>query len=407
MIPESTLSESREPDVGGTENVAMKPRVLLLSTSLGMGGADRQILYLARALLSHGYDVRLVSMTSLAEMGRHALAEGLPIASLDMQPGRADVRSFRQLLALLREWQPHLLTSFMYHANLLGRLAGKWAGVPLIISSIRSERNGSAARDWCMRLTDWMDHCCTTNSQRRKLRVIPNGVDIAALAAATDERSRLRGELGVAPGEFLWLAIGRLLSQKDYPTLLQAFCPLANAPARLVIAGRGPLLDELRQQAQQLGIAERVGFLGVRDDIAALLAGSDGFVLSSAWEGMPNVVMEALAAARPVVATQVGGVPELVEPGRSGFLVPARDPNALSESMRHLMSLPTEQRRQMGLSGRAHMVANYSLEAMADRWMALYRELLLKKGLIMAVARGDTIHQRRGGRTLSPSDRER
>lgn len=372
----------------------MKPRILLLSTSLGMGGADRQILYLAEALLASQYDVRLVSMTPLGEMGRRAVAGGLPVTSLDMERGRADWQAFQRLVSLLRDWQPHLLTSFMYHANLLGRLAGKWAGVPLIVTSIRSERHGSASRDWLMRLTNWMDHCCTTNSQQvanslgkrgllsiEKSRVIPNGVDVGALTVPADERVRVRGELGLAPTEFVWLAIGRLLPQKDYPTLLQAFQPLAGAPARLLIAGRGPLLDELQQEARQLGIASQVVFLGVREDIAALLAAADGFVLASAWEGMPNVVMEALAAATPVVATGVGGVSELVEPGKSGLLVPARDPGALSQTMQRLMMLSVEQREQMGLAGRDHVSTHYGLGAMADRWMGLYEELLMQRGL--------------------------
>jgi glycosyltransferase involved in cell wall biosynthesis len=362
-----------------------------------MGGADRQILYLAEALLAQDYEVRLVSMTPIEEMGRQALAGGLPIVSLNMRPGRADWRAFQQLVTLLRTWQPHVLTSFMYHANLLGRVAGKWAGVPLIVSSIRSERNGSAVRDWLMRLTNWIDHSSSTNSRQvadslrkrgvlsgQKLGVIPNGVDVSALAASAGERLRVRDELGLGPTEFLWLAIGRLFEQKDYPGLLQAFQPLAGAPARLAIAGRGVLLDQLQRQAKQLAIESRVRFLGVRHDIAALLGAADGFVLSSAWEGMPNVVMEALAAGTPVVATRVGGVPELVEPGKSGFLVPPRDPIALSQAMRQLMSLPVEQRRQMGLSGRDHIAANYSMRAMADRWIALFAELLLTKGYQVA-----------------------
>jgi glycosyltransferase involved in cell wall biosynthesis len=377
----------------------MTARILLLSTSLGLGGADRQILYLARALLANGYEVRLVSMTPLEEMGRQAVADGLPISSLNMRRGRADWRSFQQMVHLVRTWRPHLLTSFMYHANVLGRVAGKWAGVPLIVTSIRSERNSHALHDWLTRLTNWMDDSCTTNSQQvadslrkraliphRKLRVIPNGVDISALSTSTVEHRRIREELGIAPGEFLWLAIGRLLEQKDYSTMLQAFQPLANAPAQLAIAGRGPLLDELQRRTESLGIAAQVKFLGVRHDIAALLGAADGFVLSSAWEGMPNVVMEALAAAVPVVATQVGGVSELVHEGRSGFLVPAGDPTALSQKMRDLMSLSSEQRSEMGLHGRQHIAANYSLRAMADRWMVLYEGLLNQRRVSLSLS---------------------
>jgi glycosyltransferase involved in cell wall biosynthesis len=370
----------------------MKTRILLLSTSLGMGGADRQIVYLANALLAHEFDVRVVSMVPLEEMGRQALANGLPVSSLEMQRGRADLQAFRRLVSLLQSWRPHVLTSFMYHANLLGRLAGKWAGVPLVITSIRAERTGSTARDWSLRLTNWMDHCQTTNSEEvaqsltkrglvasRKVRVIPNGIDAEALRAPAGDRVRVRAELGLRPDEFVWLAIGRLLPQKDYPTLLEAFAPLARNPARLLIAGRGPLLDELQQQAQRLNIASQVVFLGVRQDIASLLAAADGFALSSAWEGMPNVVMEALSAGTPVVATEVGGVPELVTAGKSGLLAPPRNPPALSQAMRQLMALAPEQRQRMGQAGREHIEEHYALGAMANRWMALYRELLTSR----------------------------
>jgi glycosyltransferase involved in cell wall biosynthesis len=374
----------------------MRARILLLSTSLGMGGADRQIVYLAKALLACDYDVRLVSMTPLEEMGRQALAEGLPVTSLDMVRGRADWSAFRRLVKLLRSWQPHLLSSFMYHANLMGRLAGRWAGVPLLVTSIRSERNGSPGQDWLMRLTNWMDHCQTTNSQQvadslrqrgllspGKSRVIPNGIDPDALTPSAAERVRLRGELKLEQNEFVWLAIGRLLPQKDYPTLLEAFAPLGRHPARLLIAGRGPLLAELQQQVDRLGVSSQTVFLGVRQDIASLLAAADGFVLSSAWEGMPNVVMEALAAAKPVVSTRVGGVAELVQDGKTGWLVPARDPKALSQAMHRLMTLSETERQRMGWAGREHLRAHFGLEAMAHRWMTLYNDLLARKGSLV------------------------
>ena len=378
--------------------MSSRPRVLLLSTSLGLGGADRQILYLARTLLANGFEVRLVSMTPLLEMGRQAVGEGLPITSLEMNRGQADWASFQRFVAILRDWRPHVLTTFMYHANLLGRLAGRWAGVPVIVTSIRSEQNGSTARDWLMRLTNWMDDSCTTNSnevaeslRRRyllpgaaKSSVIANGVDTIALTGTAADRERVRNELGLSSGTFLWLAVGRLWEQKDYPTMVQAFHPLASAPARLAIAGRGPLLDELKSQAEQLGIGRDVTFLGVRHDIPALLSAADGFVLSSAWEGMPNVVMEALAAGVPVVATRVGGVPELVESGRSGFVVPPRDPGALSEAMQRLMRLPREQLMQMGQHGRKHIAANYDMSSMAKRWIGLFDALLKRKGIAVS-----------------------
>jgi glycosyltransferase involved in cell wall biosynthesis len=191
--------------------------------------------------------------------------------------------------------------------------------------------------------------------------------------------------------------VGRLLDQKDYPTMLEAFQPLVRNQARLAIAGRGPELEALQRDVKQRGIAASVNFLGVRHDVAALLRAADGFVLSSAWEGMPNVVMEALASATPVVATEVGGVSELVERGRSGYLVPPRNAPALSTAMQQLMMLPMDVRRSMGLTGRERISANYGLAHMAQRWMGLFEELLARKEVAVTLSHREALAQD-GGR---------
>jgi len=130
-----------------------------------------------------------------------------------------------------------------------------------------------------------------------------------------------------------------------------------------------------------LGIYDRVVFLGLRRDIPSLLDAADGYVLSSAWEGLPNVVMEAMAAVKPVVATCVGGVPELVQEGVNGYIVPPGDSEALPTAMVKMMALSEAERRAMGEAGRAYIEANYSLEHVVDQWEALYMELLQKRGL--------------------------
>ena len=209
-------------------------------------------------------------MTPLGEMGQEAVRRGLPVSSLEMERGRADWGSFSVSSRFFATWRPDVLTSFMYHANLLGRVAGTWARVPLIVTSIRSEHHGGAARDWLMRLTRWMDDFCTTNSKQvadslqargmfpvRKSCVIPNGVDTAALRMSPEERQHLRHEIGAGPSDFLWIAVGRLLPQKDYPTLLRAFALLPETTSRLAIAGRGPLLSDLQQMSQEQGTAGR------------------------------------------------------------------------------------------------------------------------------------------------------
>lgn len=323
------------------------------------------------------------------------ITAGIPLVTLNMRRGVPDPRAVFRLIKILRQWRPDILTSFMYHANLLGRITGHMAGVPIVVSSIRNENFGGPHRERVLRLTDWMGDITTTNSRlaadnlvkrgvvpAERMRVIPNGLILDKFFANGAERTRVRKQLGVEEDEFLWLAVGRLEEQKDYPSLLRAFqiLSLDNSKSQLRVAGQGPLLENLKQQTIGLGISDRAIFLGLRRDIPCLLDAADGLVLSSAWEGLPNAVMEALAAGKPVVATRVGGVPELVEDGESGFLVPPKNPKALAQAMLRLMNLSPEERRRMGEFGRRRMERDYSLERVVDQWEALYRDLLERKG---------------------------
>lgn len=369
----------------------------LLSTGLAYGGAETQLVNLATRLKKRGWDVRVVSMLPPQAFTEELAAAGIPFATLNMRRGVPDPRALFKLIKILRQWRPVILTSFMFHANLLGRIAGRIAGIPVIISSIRNENFGGPLRDKILRYTDWMGDISTTNSKLAanslikrgvvptgRMKVIPNGLVLDKFYIDLKEKIEVRQQLGISDSEFLWLAVGRLEEQKDYPTLLDAFrlLILKNSKAQLRIAGKGPLLDVIKQKAVDLGISERVVFLGLRRDIPALLNAADGFVLSSAWEGLPNVIMEAMAAWKPVVATNVGGVPELVEDGVSGYIVPPRDPEALAAAMLKMMSLSEDERKAMGQAGRAHIEANYSLDRVVDQWERLYRDLLRKKGVV-------------------------
>jgi glycosyltransferase involved in cell wall biosynthesis len=365
-------------------------RLVLLTTSLSWGGAQVQLVRLARELKRRGWDVGIISMLEPELFSEELESTGIRVASLKMQRGSADLGALARAVVILRRWRPAVLCSFLYHANLLGRVAGRLAGIPVIVSSIRNENFGGSTRDRIVRLTNWASHAVTTNSrlaatklaERRvvagdRVRVIPNSIVVSEFERDPDERYRLRGELGVGEDEFLWVAVGRLDMAKDYPTLLAAVERLvaAGQPTALRVAGDGPLRGALEVQVRDLGLEERVAFLGPRRDCPALYGAADGFVLSSLWEGLPNVIMEALAAGTPVVATRVGGVGELVEDGQSGFLVPPRDAPALVDAMRRLMDTPVEERMRMGLRGRAHMEREYGVESITDMWESLYEDL--------------------------------
>ena len=178
--------------------------------------------------------------------------------------------------------------------------------------------------------------------------------------------------------QFLWLAAGRLAEPKDYPNLLHAFSALSqrHPDARLMIAGDGPLKGELDSMIRRLGISGRVRLIGLRLDVPNLYAASDALVLSSAWEGMPVVILEAMASSTPVVATSVGAVPEMVSDGVSGLIVPPHDHEALADAMGKMMNLPEKTRQRLGRAGYDRVLSEFSRESVIDKWEDLFERLL-------------------------------
>jgi glycosyltransferase involved in cell wall biosynthesis len=193
----------------------------------------------------------------------------------------------------------------------------------------------------------------------------------------------LRKELGLGDF-FVWLAVGRFYPQKDYPNMLRAFAQVVreNPKTLLLIAGDGPLRESMENMAQGLGIERHVKFLGIRRDIPRLMNAADAYAMSSSWEGMPMVLLEASATGLPIVATDVGGNREVVLDGVTGFLVPPKDSEALAQAMLRLMTLPRDVRGHMGERARQYIEKKFSIERIIDRWEELYRELLQKKGLL-------------------------
>lgn len=367
-------------------------KIAFLSTGMGIGGAEQQVLYLCDGLRRRGHRVLIVSLRPLGTLGYEGCGMGIETISLGMDKGIPDPRGLARLIKILRRWRPDVLSCFMFHANIMGRAARGIAGVPVAVSSIRNEFFGGRGRDCALRFTDWMGDMTTTNSRlaaetlvrrgvapRERLRVIPNAIDMERFNQSEEVRKLTREELGVGGDSFLWLAAGRLKEQKDYFTLIRAFHRLAGKNVCLAIAGPGPLEGALKAFVYDLGLQNNVFFLGFRRDIPELLAAADALALSSAWEGLPNIVMESMAAGRPVAATAVGGVPELVFEGKNGFLSPPGDPGNLARSMLRIMELSAAERSQMGRFGRSFIKENYGLQRVAILWEHLYADLLYKR----------------------------
>jgi glycosyltransferase involved in cell wall biosynthesis len=386
-------------------------RIMLLATSMGMGGADKQILSAADELRRRGHQVLIVSLTPLGPMGVQARNQGIRVESLEMRRGIPDPRGMIRLVRLVRSWKPDVLHSHMVHANLMARALRLFVRVPALISTIHSIKDGGRLRMAAYRLSNRLVDRMTIVSQaaadrfvaegtipRELLRVVPNGVDVHRFQeVASRAREPLRRSLGLQR-EFVWLAVGRFAPAKDYPNMLKGFAQVhkAHPDSVLLLVGRGALQGEAEALVLALGLATSVRFLGPRHDVPELMSAADGYVLSSAWEGMPVVLLEAAAAGLPIVATSVGGNREVVRDRESGYLVPPQDPDALGLAMRRLMGMSEAQRRSMGHQGREHVQANYGLSRVVDRWESLYHEVLAAKGITPA-ERPAPVGDRRGG----------
>lgn len=361
-------------------------RILILSTSMGMGGADQQILILAQAMQARGHEVRIVVLAPLGAMGLEARQAGIPIESLDLGRNLGIVPRFFQLVGMIRAWRPDVLHSHMVHANFIARAARALAPVPNLVSTIHSISDGGRLHVAANRLTNRLVDRFTIISRlaadrhiaigavpESRLQIIPNAVDTSRFRRLPDARVSARRELGLGD-RFVWLAVGRFEPAKDYPNMITAFARLlAEHPeSLLLLVGEGSLQGEVERVIQERGIGAAVRFLGVRRDVPELLSAADGYVLSSAWEGMPVALLEAASVELPVVATRVGGVAEVVEDGSTGFLVPPGDSVGLAASMVRVESLSPEDRAAMGRRGRRLVEERYSTERVMAMWDQLY-----------------------------------
>lgn len=364
--------------------------IMLVLTGLRLGGAEMQVADLAKAFAARGHRVTVVSLSGPCEV---PIARGGNPGSLDVIELRAHRSPWSlahagwRLARLIRTIRPDVVHSHMVHANLMCRVTRLICPMPLLICSAHSMNEGGDRRMLAYRLTDRLADLTTQVSQaaadafvaRRavpaaRIAVMPNGIDTARFAADARIRVAVRRQLTLNDDDFLFLAAGRLVPAKDYPTLLRAFTAVAarHPHARLRIAGDGPLATTLRRQIDDLGIAAQTELLGVRQDMPALLNAADTFVLSSAWEGLPLVIGEAMASGCAVIGTDCGGVTELM--GDTGQCVPPGDPAALAQAMGAALDLSENERRARGAEARARIVQTFSLDAVADQWLRCYQD---------------------------------
>ena len=369
-------------------------RALVLLSGLATGGAERVTVAFARRLKAMSLPAAVCTVTA-----RHdgALAAELAEAGVvrhDLGARRlADPRAPWRLARLLARERIGIVHAHGQDASIVAAAARSLSGFVLVVTRHVMEepaatwRQRLRARLACAAFRRADAVVAVSDAAARKLaeiaripleavRVLPNGIDVTAFDGAGPElRAAARRELGLAPGDPLVLVPAVLRDGKGHDILLQAVpALLARVPSvRVVMAGGGERERELRESARPLGDAVR--FLGPREDMRELLAACDVVALPSLTEALPTALMEAAAAGRPVVATRVGGVPEVVDDGRSGILVPARDPAALAHALAALLADPARA-RAYGEFARRRARERFGIELQVERTLALWRDLV-------------------------------
>jgi glycosyltransferase involved in cell wall biosynthesis len=358
----------------------MKIRVLEVLATLRRAGAERVATSLARGLDKERFETAVVSLYPPFEGGFEPdlAAHGVPVTHLGKRPG-FDPRMWPRLKRLFRDFRPDIVHTHSYvlryawpvgegrivhtvhnlarrEVELFGRVIHRFAfrrGVVPVAISAEIARSFERVYGFA------------------PAAVIPNGAEVRA-GFRPEARQRWRAANGFGEDDLLLVSLARLEPQKNPLGLIDAFARAAPT-GHLVMAGEGSLLKECRRRAERRDLAGRVHLAGLCRDVPELLSACDLFVLASDWEGSPVAVIEAMAARLPVVATAVGGVPELVDDGLTGMLVPARDPSAMAGAMTILARDP-ERRRRMGeaAAGRA---LRFDVQTMIDAYAALFERL--------------------------------
>lgn len=360
-------------------------RVMQLAYSLKTGGLERLVLDLLRQGPALGLEYSLCLLEEEGDLAPQARALGVPIHVLGKRPG-LDFAVVPRLRALMRRAGARVLHSHNQAPGFYGGLAAAWAGRPQVLTRHgasygmdRSWRWVSALAGHLSRFTVCVGADALAVARRedrlpaRRLRLIYNGVDTGLFRPDPIQRAAARAELGLTAGHRVVISVGRVSAEKDYATLLTALAQLPEV-WRLVLVGDGPELDGLRRLAAELGLGERARLLGRRGDVERLLAAADLFALSSLSEGVSIALLEAMAMGLPVVATAVGGTPEVVVDGLTGRLLEPGQPHALALGLVEALADP-QRAAAWGRAGRQRVEDRFSLRAMAAAYAELYREV--------------------------------
>lgn len=353
-------------------------------------GGQRQALLLARQLQRRGYPFFFYVQPG-SPLHQKAKEEDLPVVPVKMR-SEADMWAILRLARAMKKRRCRLVHFHDAHSLAIGAAAASMAKVPLRVISRRvdfplknnffSQKKYTRDIDLIIAISKGIKKVLMDGGIKAEtVRVVPSGIDFTPFDEARSS-DYLRRELSLSQEDYLVGIVAHLADHKGHTYLIEATRILKDrAPKiKVIVVGEGPLRMDLDRQVKETHVEDMVFFLGFRDDVPQILGSLDLFVLSSKLEGMGTSIMDAMASRLPVVATRVGGIPEVVVDGETGILVPAKNPDALADAILKIYS-DKQAAKQLGERGYQVVHKKFSAESMADRIIDHYEELAKKRGL--------------------------
>lgn len=356
-------------------------RIIYIITGLGMGGAETITIDIANRMVKLGHLVVIIYLT-----GENALKENInkeiKVFGINMKKNPFNfILSFFRIKSIICRFKPDVVHANMVHANLLARILRLFTKIPNLVCTEHSINIEGKFRMILYRITDFLSSINTHVSDEamqhfinnkafspQKSITVYNGIELTK-----DSKQNADEEDGPKfnNNEFIFINIGRMTQPKDQRSLIIAFSLFCKSVsnAELLIIGDGPFRNELKKLTHELLLEEKITFLGIRNDVAKFYEIADCFVLSSEWEGLPMVILEAMSHSLPIITTNVGGALETIQ--ESDYIVPKKDPIALSKKMIQIYNLDKETRKMIGYKNR-QLVNKFDINNIIKIWNDIY-----------------------------------
>ncbi len=349
-----------------------------------MGGAEKQLCNLADEYVKRGHFVHIISLTDTLIIKPQK--SEVKIDCLNLKKSLFGfIKAYFSARKIIIKIKPDVVHSHMIHANIFARLLRISTPMKFLVSTMHNKNEGGRLRMLSYRFTDFLADISTNVSQEavdeflekkavtpNKIRTQYNGIDTTKFTFSQKSRISIKSELNISENDIVFLSVGRLTKAKDYPNLLVAFSHVraTYSNIKILIIGDGELKEELHSLTKKLNLESNVIFLGLKDNIHDWMSACDFFVLSSEWEGFGLVVAEAMSCERITIATDSGGVKEVL--GNNGFLVPIKDSKKLSDAILKAISMPNLDKENLQKLARKHIEDNFSIENIVSNWIEIY-----------------------------------